>query len=200
VQEEFDELITPKANQLTYVRKGVLWIQKKPHYIVELIKEQNIAYVMVYKVHPDTDENPQKLADELITKTNVFSNNTLLGQLANQIIPSKTGRKWIPKPPVFVAPVIPNRQNTFTGKIEEGFFEREEDRVVVTAGEAKIARGNNTGVFVGLSSIDWEPKVTIPTESLVKTLRAYQAEMFFDLTGNNEDKGNPLSTYYRGGQ
>lgn len=198
--EEFEGLITPKADQLTYIKKGVLWLDKKPHYIVELIKEQGIAYVMVYKVHPDTESNPQKLADEVVTKMNVFSSTTRLGQLANQLFPSKSNTKWVPKDPVFVAPVLPNRPNTFTGKIEEGFFEREEDRVAVQGGEKIIIRGRNTGVFIGLSSIIWEPKIKIPTESLVKTLRAYQADMFFDLEGNNNDKNNPLSSYYKGGK
>lgn len=197
-RNEWGELITPKADQLTYIKKGVLWLEKKPHYIVELIKEQNLSYVLVYKVHPDTDSNPQKLADEIITKTNVFSQNTRLGQLANMLVPSKTGKKWVPRPPVFVAPVIPNQISTFTGKREAGFFEREEDRIAVQGGEKKMIRGANTGVFVGLSSIEWEEKVKIPTESLVKTLTQYKQDMFFDLEGNNNDKSNPLSNFYRG--
>ena len=153
---------------------------------------------MVYKVHAGTEDNPQKLAKEVVTKDNVFSSNTYLGKLANSILPSKTLKKWIPDPPAFVAPVLPNRINTFTGKIEEGFFEREEDRITAQGGERKIVRGRNTGVFIGLSSIEWEPKFTIPTDSLVKVLKDYQQQdMFFDFTGNNNDKSNPLSRYYK---
>jgi hypothetical protein len=193
---EWDELITPKANQLTYIRKGVLWVEKFPHYIVELIKEENLSYVMVYRVHPGTEDNPKKLAQELVTQQNIFSNNTRLGQLANTIIPKRSSKKWIPKDPIFVAPVLPDRVSTFTGKREAGFFEREEDRIVVQGGEKKLIRGSNTGVFIGLSSIEWEEKFSIPTDSLVKTLTQYKQDMFYDLSGNNNDKGNPLSTYY----
>lgn len=197
--EDFD-LVTPKANQLTYIKKGVLWIEKKPYYIVELIKEANIAYVMVYRAHPGTESNPQKLAAEVTEQVGLFSSTTRLGQLANSLFPAKQIKKWIPKDPVFVAPVIPNRQNTFTGVYEEGFFEREEDRVVVQGGEKRMARGKNTGVFIGLSSIVWEDRVKIPTASLVKVLKDYQKQdLFFDIEGNNNDNSNPLASYYKGG-
>jgi len=199
--QEWEKLISPKTDLLRYIRKGVLWIQKKPFYIVELIKEQNLAYVMVYRVHPGTDSNPQKLAVEEKKRVNAFSNETLLGQLANRIIPTKTSKKWIPKPPVFTAPVVLNQVDTFTQKREAGFFEREEDRFATIAGEKKLVRGENTGVFIGLSSVTWEDKVTIPTQSLVNALIQYnQGNDFFDLNGNNNDKDNPLSTYFNGGK
>ena len=202
-QEWEDQLITPDTNLLTYIKKGVLWIQKKPFYIVELVKEANSAFVMVYKVHPSTDEKaePKKLAVEQVTQQHKFSQDTLLGQLANRLIPNRKGKKWVAKPPVFIAPVLPNRMNTFTGKWEAGFFERGEDRVIVQGGEKKYIRGENTGVFIGLSSITWEDKVTIPTESLVAVLTQYkQSDDFFDLSGNNNDTSNPLSQFYRGGK
>lgn len=185
---------------LTYIKRGVLWVNKKPYYIVELIKEGNVSYVMVYNVQPGTEDNPQKAAIEVTSPTNRFSTQTVLGQLANMMFPAKVTRKWVPKDPAFVAPVIPNQVNTFTKKIESGFFEREEDRVVVHAGEKKLARGKNTGVFIGLSSVTWEDKLKIPTEALVKALRRHQAEsLFFDLSGNNNGQSNPLATYYKGG-
>jgi hypothetical protein len=195
---DWGEVATPKGNLLKYIKKGVLWLEKKPYYIVELIKEENLAYVMVYKVHPGTEDNPQKLAQEITATQQRFSSNTRLGQLANNLFPTKATKKWIPYDPVFIAPVVPSRPNTFTGKFEEGFYEREEDRVAVQGGEKIVIRGKNTGVFIGLSSINWEPKVTIPTDSLVKTLKEYERSSFFDLDGNNADKSNPLSTYYRG--
>lgn len=198
--DDMGGLITPKANLLTYHKKGILWVEKKPYYIVDLIKEENLAYVAVYKVHPGTEDNPQKLAQEINDAQPRFSNSTRLGQLANAMFPTKAVKKWVPYPPIFIAPVVPNRLNTFTGKYEEGFFEREPDREGVQAGERVIIRGKSSGVFIGLSSIEWEPKYTIPTESLVKTLREYEKTSFYDFEGNNSDKGNPLSTYYNGGR
>ena len=194
---EQEGLIKVDPNDLTYIKRGVLWVEKKPHYIVELIKENNISYVMVYRVHPGTDRTPQKLAQEVKAPNGVFSQNTKLGQLANALFPAKQVTKFVPQPPVFVAPVLPNRRSTFTGKIEEGFFEREPDSMTVQGGEKKLIRGKNTGVFVGLSSIEWEDRIKIPTESLVKTLKKYQSEIFFDLEGDNSDSSNPLSTYYK---
>ncbi|QDP42918.1 hypothetical protein HWC53_gp171 [Bacillus phage vB_BmeM-Goe8] len=200
--QEWENLITPKTDLLRYIRKGVLIVQKKPFYIVELIKEQNTAYVIVYKVHPGTDDNPQKLAVEEKKRINTFSPNTLLGNLANRLIPGKISRKWVPKPPVFIAPVVPNQVDTFTGKRESGFFEREEDRMVTEAGKKKLIRGDNTGVFIGLSSVTWDDKVTIPTDSLIKALIQHKQEEgnFFDLQGANENQSNPLSTYFNGGK
>lgn len=197
--ETFERIQAAEGDLLTYIKKGVLYIEKKPHYIVELIREPDLAYVMVYKVHPGTDDNPKKLAVKVSKPQHSFVTSTVLGMLASKMIPNKMEHKWVPKDPVFVAPVIPNGYNTFTNKREDGFFEREEDRVAVEAGEKKLYRGRNTGVFIGLSSIIWEDKMTIPTESLVKTLTAYKDEMFYDLQGNNNDRGNALSTYYKGG-
>ena len=192
-----NDLPTMKGDLLKYIQKGVLWIEKKPYYIVELIKEENLAYVMVYKVHPGTEKNPQKLAQEVVDNKPRFSNQTRLGQLANAMFPLKAIKKWVPYPPAFVAPVIPNKPNTFTGKFESGFFEREEDRVIVEGGEKKIIRGKNTGVFIGLSSIDWEDKITIPTQSVLEVLKGYKEAAFYDFE-QGSDSNNPLSRYYNG--
>lgn len=194
-------LISPKANQLTYIKKGVLWVAQKPYYIVELVKENSFSYVMVYKVHPGTDKDPHKLAQEVVDNQPRFSNQTRLGQIANSMFPTKATKRWVVKDPVYVAPTVPNRMNTFTGQYEEGFFDREEDKIVVIGGKPMMDRGANTGVFIGLSSITWEDKVRIPTDSLVKVLRNYQQQdLFFDLQGNNNSNSNPLSSYYKGGQ
>jgi hypothetical protein len=200
-QQDWEKVIDPDLNLLTYIKKGVLWIQKQPIYVVELLKEGNLAYVMVYKVHPGTEKDPKKLAAEQASPQYRFSQNTFLGQLANRIIPNKVTKKWVPKPPVFVAPVVQNQMNTFTGQYEAGFFEREEDRMEVTGGQKKLIRGNNTGVFIGLSSIHWEDGFSIPTKSLVEALRAEKnKDSFYDLSGNNNDKSNPLSQFYNGGK
>ena len=191
-------LFNIKPSELTYTKKGVLWLEKKPHYIVELVKENNLSYVVVYGVHPGTESNPQPLAQEVTETKGRFSDHTRLGQIANRLFPAKRVKKWIPKDPLFVAPVIPHRRNTFTGVYEDGFFEREADRVSVIQGEKRLIRGNNTGVFIGLSSIVWEDKVKIPTDSLIKALNNYKHQgMFYDLQGNNNSSSNPLSTYYK---
>lgn len=187
-----------RGDMLTYVKRGVLWVNKKPHYIVELVKEPDLTYVMVYGVHPGTENNPKKLATEVRKRKNVFSTKTLLGQIANRMIPVKETVKWEPKPPVFVAPVIPNQVATLTGRREDGFFEREPDRISSVGGEKVLHRGKNTGVFIGLSSIDWEDGYYIPTESILKTLNMYKQDMFYDLSGDNNNPNNPLSTYYKG--
>ncbi|AIW03259.1 hypothetical protein CPT_Mater102 [Bacillus phage Mater] len=197
---QWDELISPKADLLVYQKKGVLWVKNTPVYIVELTKEQDIAFVQVFKVHPGTEKAPKKLAVEDVKKVGTFSNNSILGRLANNFFPAKTVKKWAPKPPAFTAPVVHNQINTFTGQRESGFFEREEDRMSPVGGEIKFIRGNNTGVFIGLSSIVWEDKVTIPTKSLVETLLQHQhGDGFYDFTGNDNKKDNPLSSNYTGG-
>lgn len=195
---EEKELISLKPEKLVYVKRGVLYIQKTPEYIVELINQNNTAYVMVYHVQPGTEDNPKKEATPVEVKHNVFSSKTLLGRLANQVILSKRTKRWEPNPPVFVAPIVQNQRDTFTGKIESGFFEREPDRITVIGGERKLERGDNTGVFIGLSSIFWEDRISIPASSLVDALLEFRKEdSFFDFNGDNNNSNNPLSTYYK---
>lgn len=193
----FADIPEEKAQYLTYMKKGVLWVEKKPYYIVELIKEPEAYYAVVYGVHPGTEKNPQKAAREVKKEENRFSPATRLGQLASLLLPSKKHIKLEPKPPLFIAPIIPNQVATLTGKREDGFFEREPDKITTIGGEKKYVRGKNTGVFIGLSSIEWEDKIIIPKDSILKALNRYKDDMFYDFTGNNEDTGNPLSRYYR---
>jgi len=185
---------------LVYIKRGVLWVEKKPYYIVELVKEPEVTYVVAYGVQKGTEDNPQKAMKEVKVETNTFSTQTRLGQIASQLLPRKKQIKFVPKQPLFIAPVIPNQIATLTGKRESGFFEREPDRVTTVGGEIKYLRGKNTGVFIGLSSISWEDKVIIPPDSILKTINQYKQDLFFDFTGNNEDTNNPLSRYYRDGE
>ncbi len=197
--DEFKDynIIAAKGDQLTYEQKGVLWVQGHPEYIVELVKEPNLSFVRVYGVHPGTKEHPKKLAVEKFTETQRFLENTRLGRLANKVLPNKKVKKWQAEPPLFVAPVINGQISTFTGKREAGFFERSPDQLTTEYGERKLVRGRNTGVFIGLSSIQWEPKKTISTNSLVETLKQYKSEQqFFDFTDKSNDKSNPLSSAY----
>ncbi|AXH71192.1 hypothetical protein BSP38_150 [Bacillus phage BSP38] len=194
--EDYD-IVKAKGDQLTYMQRGVLWVNKKPEYIVELVREPDLSYVRVYGVHPGTQENPQKRAVEKVSQTKKFLTSTALGRWADQFLPSKKTSRLQAAPPLFIAPVVKNQVSTFTGKREAGFFEREPDRYTVEFGEQKYIRGRNTGVFIGLSSIVWEDKKTISTQSLVETLKKYKNEQqFFDLTSKGEDKNNPLSSLY----
>ena len=200
MSSEQDKLISLDKDKLTYHRQGVLWVKGTPTYIVDLVKEGDLSYVIVFKADPTEKTNPRKFAVEQVVGQEQYKNTTWLGQLANSLFPARKVRKWIPKPPLFVAPVVPNQVDTFTGKRESGFFEREEDQVSTIAGERHYIRGKNTGVFVGLSSIDWDDKYTIPTESLVSALIQYrQGDGFYDFSGNNNDQSNPLGSNYQGG-
>lgn len=203
VSNPWDDIPKPDGERLTYIKRGVVWVEKKPYYIVDLIKEPEHIYVMVYGVHPNTEKDPKKLAKEVKIKNDTFSNATRLGTIANALVPKKTTFKWVVEPPLFVAPIIPEHTATLTGRIESGFFEREPDQRTTVAGERKINRGRNTGVFIGMSSVVWEEGFKVPTESIIKSLQDYQQGGFYDLEGNNQDKDNPLSQFYgnsRGGQ
>lgn len=193
----FDET---KGKELTYIQKGVLWVQEEPYYIIEKVIEPNITYVIVYDVHPDTKSNPKKKAELKTKKAVSYSDKTLLGKIANKLKPQKKTKKWVPKPPLFIAPVIPNYQATLTGKWESGFFERLPDEWTVREGKKVLVRGKNTGVFIGLSSVDWEDKIVIPAESVVKSVHSMKEAFFFDFEGDNDNTDNPLSSYYGKGR
>jgi hypothetical protein len=199
--DEWGNEITPDLNKLRYVRKGVLWVQGNPHYIVELIREHGVAFVQVYDVHPNTRDNPKKLADEVVSKVGAKKETTLLGQLANRLKPPKKKKQWVARPPVFVAPVVHGYTSTFTGQIDSGFFERAPDRFDSVGGEKVFVRGENTGVFVGLSSVIWDSRTTIPMESLVEVLteKGNKESGFYDLEGT-PNEANPLKNLFRGQQ
>lgn len=189
-------------NKLVYIQKGVLWVQQRPHYIVELIKDSNGVYVAVYEAQPVEGKddpnfsNPKKAAREVNVGSKEYSPNTFLGQFANKFFPKRKLTKWQEKEVLFIAPIVQKQKATITGKIEDGFFEREPDKMVVERGEKVMSRGRNTGVFIGLSSIEWEDKVRIPTQSILDELDLYNDSLFYDLEGYY-DNSNPLSHLYK---
>ncbi len=202
MNEEQNKLINLDQNKLEYHQQGTLFIQETPTYIVDMVKEGSLSYVIVYAATTDTAGKPQK-AFTLQRRGEVprFSPNTRLGALANSFFPPKKQQVRVENPPLFVAPIIPRHVNTFTGKEESGFFEREPDKATTVAGERTLQRGKNTGVFIGLSSIVWDEKYTIPTRSLVEALiRHRQGDGFYDFTESGDQPDNPLGNNYRGGE
>ncbi|UJH95649.1 hypothetical protein [Bacillus phage vB_BtM_BMBsp2] len=182
---ENEDLIKISASDLTYHRRGVLYVEKRPYYIVELIKEPNTAlYAVVYAVQPGTESNPKKRATPIINNANRFSGETRLGQIANMMFPVKKTTGWKENPPLFVSPVLSGRVATLTGVNEDGFFERTPDRWTSVGGTKKLEHGQPTGVFIGLSTVEWDTVTHIPVDSLVKAMiRNQQTSDFFDLTG-----------------
>lgn len=198
------DIFTLTNKYLTYYKRGALTVNGEPIYIVELVKEPGTAlYAVVYDVHTPHPVGqgikPKKKARKVSTSINTFSTKTLLGRIANSVIPSKKVDSWVEEPPLFIAPIVPNGTSTLTGKREDGFFEREKDIQRSVGGELKWERGEPTGIFIGLSSITWFEELSIPVESIVKAIIKEQQEQsdFFDLTGNNDDTSNPLSRYYK---
>jgi len=200
MENQQPKLIDLDKDKLEYHKSGCLFVKGEPVYIVDLVKEGNLSYVVVYAADPTEKANPRKQAVKQVVKGgSFFSPATLLGRLANEKFPAKKQEKWVEKPPLFVAPVIPKYVSTLTGKEESGFFEREPDSLTTVAGERSLRRGKNTGVFIGLSSIVWEEGFKIPTQSLVDALIQHQQrDGFYDFTGNDSSPDNPLGRGYRG--
>lgn len=189
---------------IKYVRRGVLWADKKPVYIIELVKERDTAYVLAFEVQTegvDPKSPPMKKGQFIPKKTAQFNQQTVLGRIADALYSrNKTEAKsWRPSPPVFVCPVVHNQRDTFSGKTGSGFFEHTPDRWTTQGGQRKYERGTPTGVFVGLDSIVWEDKVTIPADSVVKAFSAEGGNDFYDFTGEdkNENPNNPLGGAYK---
>ncbi|AMB18721.1 hypothetical protein BH780_gp138 [Bacillus phage Eldridge] len=201
MNEEQNKLIDLDKNKLEYHRQGTLFIQGVPTYIIDMVKEGDLLYVIVYAADSASKEPRKAYTLQRRGEVPRFSSNTRLGVLANTLFPPKKQQVRVDNPPVFVAPVIPRFTNTFTGKEESGFFEREPDKLTTVAGERTLQRGKNTGVFIGLSSIVWDEKYTIPTKSLVDALiRHQQADGFYDFTDGGDNKDNPLGRNYQGGE
>lgn len=197
-------LPNPDENLLQYVKRGVLWVQKKPVYIIELINEKDTAYVAAYAVQEeniDPKAPPIKRGRFEVKPAAQFSKRTTLGKLADSIYSNnkKDVRVWKSDPPVFVCPVVPNQQDTFSGKVGSGFYEHTEDHWTTLGTQRKYERGTPTGVFIGLDSVVWEDKVTISADSFVRAFAAEENNSFYDFSGEdrNENPSNPLGGAYK---
>lgn len=185
--EHTESILNLTNKYLTYRRRGCLSVSGKPTYIVELVKEKDTSlYACVYDVHPHPKGTkglrPRKKAVEVEIKKNVFSNNTILGQIANKLIPTKIEKKWVEDDVLFISPIVQGI-STLTGKQEEGFYEKEREVRRNIQGEFKWTGGEYSGVFIGLSSIDWFEDYSIPAESIVEALIKEQQDKdnFYDL-------------------
>lgn len=199
MENQQPKLIDLDKDKLEYHKQGVLFIQKTPTYIIDMVREGNLSYVIVYAADPTSKEPRKAYSIQRRGEAPRFNPNTRLGALANNYFPPKKQQVRVDNPPLFVAPVIPSYTDTFTGKQESGFFEREPDKETTVAGERVLQRGKNTGVFIGLSSIVWEEGFKIPTKSLVDALIQHQqGDGFYDFTGGNNRPDNPLGRGYQG--
>lgn len=177
-------------NPPTLIRRGVLslktkvndTVEEKPIYIVELAEElSGTDIVSVYKVKAIDGTVQKDYIEERVTPK--FKSTTFLGELAQKVKGKsiKEQRRVETKPPLFLAPVV-NGVDTFTGIEGRGFYEREEDRhILLPDGKPGIAYGDNTGVFIGLSSIRWD-KVYVDVDSIAKGYLS-QKQIWFNLEG-----------------
>lgn len=148
------------------IRRGVLSMKQvekgkevlKPIYVIEHAEELGGAdIVAVYRVK----ENSKPVVKDFQSVETRFKyrESTFLGGLANKKLEAQkevpVKRKVENKPPLFLAPITLG-VGTFTGKLERGFYEREQDRFVLDNGKPKIQYGENTGVFIGLDSVKWD--------------------------------------------
>ena len=178
---ELEELGMP-----TKVHTGVLYVNKRPVYIVEVIEERGepAEYVTVYAAHtPKTvrgqenseDVTPVKAFDTVKQEIGKIKDTTVLGKLANKIHKPKYKLKQVVKPPLFMTDILPG-VDTFTGKEGRGFYEREKDRVVIGK-EMKVIHGERTGVFIAFDSIVWE-KTKVPTNNILADYHARKTLFF----------------------
>lgn len=178
---ELDSLDTP-----TRIHTGVLYVQKKPIYIIEVVEEHGnpAEYVTIYDAHqPRTlsredlvDITPVKAYDRVEKEIGKIKDTTILGQLASKI--NKPTKKiiHITKPPLFMTDIQVG-VDTFTGKEGKGFYEREKDVVRITGKGMDIKHGDRTGVFISFDSIVWE-KLKIPTDDVLMDYQARKTLFF----------------------
>lgn len=195
----FTEIISPDGSSSlvdvmsppVLIRRGTLSIKTKQDgkvaekaiYIVELAEElSGTDVIAVYKA-VTIDGVVQKDYTEKVIKQG-YKESTFLGELAQAVKGKnlKERRTVETKPPLFLAPITLG-VDTFTGLEEKGFYEREEDRHVIQDGRPAIKFGDNTGVFIGLSSIKWE-KVYVDMNDVTKGYLANK-QIWFNLEGNN---------------
>lgn len=163
----------------TKVHTGVLYVSKKPIYIVEIVEENGNPgeYVTVYEAHRPRDVKkdevivPVKAYDNVERDLNKVRNTTVLGDIASKIVKPNKKRYKVTKPPLFMEDITVGK-DTFTGKEGLGFYEREKDDIKISQKTGiTVKRGKRTGVFVSLDSIIWE-KLRVPTNDIVQEYKA----------------------------
>lgn len=170
------------------LHRGVLYINKVPIYILEMLEDgTDPTYISVYAVQNGSNkEDPIKAyRTEKVIKE--YSGKTTLGILAQKML--NNTRKENPNeqydkvfrtelPPVFMT-VVEEGVGTFDNRVGRGFWEREPDSTRIEGDKVKVVRGRRTGVFITLESISWK-KIVVPTVEILKQWRA-QEVLFFKL-------------------
>lgn len=167
----------------TKVHTGVLYVNKTPVYIVEIVEENgaNADFITVYEAHKHKEQSesniPVKAYDVVERDLNYIKPTTVLGQIASKIVKPNKKKFKVTKPPLFMTEIEVGK-DTFTGREGRGFYEREKDEVRISKKEGVgVKRGVRTGVFVSLDSIIWE-KVKVPTMGLVEEYKARKTLYF----------------------
>ena len=151
------------------ISEGVYYFEDIPIYIVEHVEEDLSEYILVYDVQEGTEE-PMKKFTTMSVNTHTIPGGTKLSNIIKSRIPPRIQYKKIISEPIFVSNIIHMGTDTVTGKVGKGFFERARDKEVLSESGRKIIPGDYTGVFIGLSSIEWRKSYT-PLDSVVETYR-----------------------------
>jgi len=164
---------------------GVLWYEKKPVYIVKIVKKYGIrtAYVYNYSV---SDYRSFKVVRPDWSPVDASSGDVIAKESPFALLHNnKVNRKTVnvEKPPVYSAPVLEGT-STITNKIQEGFYER----VKVRSGSSTIY--TPSGAFIGLDDITWEEGGKLNLEDLMAEATRASKEAMYEKYGlNNHEDG-----------
>lgn len=145
---------------------------KTPVYLCEIVEEgREKRFVSVYKPH--SKDAPWTKRYNLVDVKQGVTGTTTLARVAQEVFgPTRTGKKRVEEMPVFVAPLLQG-VDTFTGEHGLGFWEREQDRVLINGSKTTVEHGKRTGVFICLTTLEWAEPV-VPTGDLVTRSRAQE--------------------------
>lgn len=190
INREFTNYIA-NATFPPLVHRGVLRLKGKdsegratyePIYLVEMLEVEGVKeLVTVFKPHPDSSIEKPIRDYTLRTVEKTYSKKTRLGKLASTLNSDSKGNIILEKPPLFMA-MIEQGVDTFSGKAELGFKEKEPDTTTIDKGKLVTIHGGDTGVFIGLSSIKWNETV-VATEELLRKIRSRQEVLSYGFGG-----------------
>jgi hypothetical protein len=175
--EENNKALVDLTNAPKLIRRGVIYEMRlqgktcvtnkeRPLYIVEVVGEaQDIEMISVFKAQPNAMP-PIKAFVQKEYKL-AYRQDTLLGQLANTLKGVKKQYRNHDYPPLFMDMVYFG-QDTFTGHLGKGFYERTQDRIL--ADGKTLEQGNRTGVFISFDSIEWFTAVVDLSDAIEKYL------------------------------
>lgn len=174
---DFNALDLGEGNMTSRINEGILYYKETPIYYIIYVEEFGEEYVLVYNIQDKEAKEPTRAYKRVPkNKTDeLLPGGTQLSDMVRSKVGDKIEYLTVYEEPLFVAVVVPNKQDSLRGNFGKGFYERKpEGKRYKTKGVKEIG-GGYTGLFLTLDSIKWI-KSYVPLESVIAEYQRVKEE------------------------